>query len=84
MLKTTSCKKRKCLSCLTLTPWSVARQAPLLWNSLGTNTGVGSHSFFQGIFPVQGLNPSSTLKADSLLSEPPGKSCSSKSRIIWS
>ena len=27
------------------------------WNSLGQNTGVGSHSFLQGIFPTQGLNP---------------------------
>ena len=27
------------------------------WNSLSHNTGVGRHSFFQGIFPTQGLNP---------------------------
>ena len=27
-------------------------------NSLGQNTGVDSHSLFQGIFPNQGLNPS--------------------------
>ena len=27
------------------------------WNSLGQNTGVGSLSLFQGIFPTQGLNP---------------------------
>ena len=26
-------------------------------NSLGQNTGVGSHSFLQGIFPTQGSNP---------------------------
>ena len=26
------------------------------WNSLGANTGVGSHSLLQGIFPIQGLN----------------------------
>ena len=26
------------------------------WNSLGKNTGVGSHSLLQGIFPTQGLN----------------------------
>ena len=32
------------------------------------NTGVGSLSLFQGLFPTQ------RLKADSLLSEPPGKS----------
>ena len=27
------------------------------WNSPGQNTGVGSHSLFQGIFQIQGLNP---------------------------
>ena len=27
------------------------------WNSLGQNTGVGSLSFLQGIFPTQGWNP---------------------------
>ena len=27
------------------------------WNSPGQNTGVGSHSLLQGIFPTQGLNP---------------------------
>ena len=27
------------------------------WNSLGQNTGVGSCSLLQGIFPTQGLNP---------------------------
>ena len=27
------------------------------WNSLGRNTGVGSLSLLQGIFPTQGLNP---------------------------
>ena len=26
------------------------------WNSLGQNTGVGSRSLLQGIFPTQGLN----------------------------
>ena len=26
------------------------------WNSLGKNTGVGSHSLLQRIFPTQGLN----------------------------
>ena len=29
-----------------------------LWNSLGQNTGVGSLSLLQGIFPTQGSNPS--------------------------
>ena len=27
------------------------------WNSLGKNTGVGSHFILQGIFPTQGSNP---------------------------
>ena len=27
------------------------------WNSLGQNTGLGSLSFLQGIFPTQGSNP---------------------------
>ena len=27
------------------------------WDSPGKNTGVGSHSFLQGIFPTQGSNP---------------------------
>ena len=27
------------------------------WNSPGQNTGVGSLSFLQGVFPTQGLNP---------------------------
>ena len=39
------------LSCVQLfvTPWT--------WNSPGQNTGVGSHSLLQGIFPTQGSNP---------------------------
>ena len=43
------------------------------WNSPGQNTAVRSHSFLQGIFPTQGLNPDFfALQADSLQSEPPG------------
>ena len=34
---------------LFVTPWT--------WNSPGQNTGVGSLSLLQGIFPTQGLNP---------------------------
>ena len=41
------------------------------WNSPGQDTGVGSLSLLQGIFPTQGLNP--VLQADSLPSEPQGK-----------
>ena len=40
-------------SCPTLQPhWLYSPQ-----NSLGQNTGVGSHSLLQGIFPTQGSNP---------------------------
>ena len=44
------------------------------WNSPGRNTGVGCHSHLQGNLPDPGIEPrSSTLQADALLSEPPGK-----------
>ena len=43
------------LTILFVTPWTVACQMPL--ESPGQNTGVGSHSLLQGIFPTQGLNP---------------------------
>ena len=37
------------------------------WNSPGQNTGVGSCSLLQGIFPTPGIKPgSSVLQADSL------------------
>ena len=43
--------------CPTLsTSWTVAPQVPLLMDSPGKNTGVGSHSLLQGIFSAQGLN----------------------------
>ena len=35
--------------------WTHGLYSP--WNSPGWNTGVGSLSFLQGIFPNQGLNP---------------------------
>ena len=35
--------------------WSHGQYSP--WNSSGQNTGVGSLSLLQGIFPIQGLNP---------------------------
>ena len=52
--------------------------ASVLGDSPGQNTGVGSLSLFQGIFPTQGSNPgieprSPTLQADSLPAEPPRK-----------
>ena len=39
------------------TPWTVAAGLLCPWNSPGKNTGMGSHSFLQGIFPTQGSNP---------------------------
>ena len=45
-------------SCQTLQPhglWATRLLCP--WNSPGKNTGVGSHSLCQGIFPIQGWNP---------------------------
>ena len=45
------------------------------WNSPGQNTGVGSLSLLQGIFPNQGSNPGlPELQADSLPAEPQGES----------
>ena len=46
-------------SVLTLCNPTDFRPARLLypWHSLGKNTGVGSYSLFQGIFPTQGSNP---------------------------
>ena len=44
------------------------------WNSPGQNTGVGSLSLLQRIFPTQGLNPGLPYcKKISLPAEPPGK-----------
>ena len=44
------------------------------WNSPGQNTGVGSLSLLQGIFPTQGPNPGlPALQVDSLSAEPQGK-----------
>ena len=44
------------------------------WNSLGQNTGVGSLSLLQGIFPTQGSNPGLPHRRQILYhSEPQGK-----------
>ena len=40
-----------------MTLWTIARQAPSPWDSPGKSTGVGCHAL-QGIFLIQGLNPS--------------------------
>ena len=37
--------------------WNLLSHVRLFVNSPGQNTGVGSLSFLQGIFPTQGLNP---------------------------
>ena len=42
------------------------------WNSPGQNTGVGSRSLLQGIFPTQGLNPG-LPHCSWILYQPPGK-----------
>ena len=39
------------------TPWTVAHQPSLSWDSPGKITGMGHHALLQGIFPTQGLNP---------------------------
>ena len=60
------------LSCVQLfaTPWTVACQG----DSPGKNTEVDHHALPQGIFPTEGLKPSSlALQVDSLPPEPPGK-----------
>ena len=42
--------------CHSATPWRVALHAPLSMDFPGKNTGVGSHSLLQEIFPTQGSN----------------------------
>ena len=39
-----------------MSPWTVARQAPLSMDSPGKNIGVGCHFLLQRIFLTQGLN----------------------------
>ena len=41
---------------LFVTPWTVARQAPLSMRFSSKNTGVGCYFLLQGIFPIQGSN----------------------------
>ena len=51
--------KVKSLSHVSLfaTPWTVAYQAPRLWDFPGKNTGVDCHFLLQEIFLTHGLNP---------------------------
>ena len=56
------------------TPQTMAHQAPLSMGFPSKNTGLGSCSLLQGIFPTQGLNLGlPALQADSLPAEPPEK-----------
>ena len=41
---------------LFVTPWTIARQAPLSWDSPGKSPGVGCHALLQGMFLTQGSN----------------------------
>ena len=80
-----ACKSRVCVcmcvcvislqSCPTLRPYGLQPTRLLRpWGSPGKNAGVGCHFLLQGIFQtpaqIQGVQH---CKADSLLSEPPGK-----------
>ena len=68
-------------TCFWLFPVKVTQLCPILWshglyspwNSLGQNTGVGSLSLLQGIFPTQGSNPGLLHCRQSLPAEPQGK-----------
>ena len=42
------------------------------WNFPGTNTGVGCHFLFQGIFPTQGWNPVSCVSCHGQVDSFPG------------
>ena len=44
-----------------VTPRTVAYQAPCPWDFPGNSTGVDCHFLLQGIFPTQGLNPVSRI-----------------------
>ena len=67
--------------------WTHGLYSP--WNSPGQNTGVGSLSLLQGIFPTQGSNPGlpHCRWVDSLPAESPGKpkkiGVGSRSLLQW-
>ena len=56
-LPLTILRKSETESCLVLSDSLRPRGLHSPWNSPGQNTGVGSLSFLQGIFPTQRLNP---------------------------
>ena len=39
------------------TQWTIARQAPCPWDSLGKNTGMGCHALLQENFPTRDQTP---------------------------
>ena len=55
-----------------MTPWTVARQAPLSQNFPGKNTGAGCHFPLQGIFPHPGMELTSPA-CGFFIPELPGK-----------
>ena len=60
--------------CLTVTPWTVARQAPVSMRFSRQEYWSGLHFLLQGDLPNPGIEPRSpALEVDSLLSAPPGK-----------
>ena len=71
-----------------VTPWTVAFQAPLFMGFSSKSTGVGCHSFLQGIFATQGMNLWLLCllywKAHSLPLVLPGKSVNTYSQAITS
>ena len=57
-----------------MTPWTVARQAPLSMGFPSKNTEVDCHFLLQGIFPTQGSKPCLLALAGKFFTtEPPGK-----------
>ena len=51
------CSRIKCESCSVMSDSLPPHGVYCPWNSPGQNTGVGSLSLLQGIFPTQGSNP---------------------------
>ena len=56
-----------------VTPWTVAFQAPLFMGFSSKSTGVGCHSFLQGIFWTQGSNSGLFTIGRFFNAEPPRK-----------
>ena len=72
------CSERKSscsVMCDSVTPWTVAYQAPPSMHFPGKGTGVGCRFLLQVIFPTQESNPGLPYcrQMPSLPSEPPGK-----------